>query len=497
MKLKYYFLIYSAILALFLGCAKQPTPAEETILAKIGSKTISVNEFIRRSEYTIRPAWCSEDNYVHRKIVLNSLIAEKLLALEAGTENELAQNSEFQLYLTGRKEQAMRQWLYQQQAVEHVRLDSAEINKEYKLAGRKYKVSYFTVPTEEMAQVVQRALKDDTNNFNAIYSGLAHKETPPQKEIDWQSAASEIYYDQLFNPDIKKGEILKPIKAEQGGFLILRVDGWSDFPAVSEQQKIQRVNDVRERLTEKKALSLYGEYVAELMKGQSVQFNRPVFEKLVNSLGPDYYKSEKEKKDTFNKKFWNKDRTEMILDDPANQLKQILDKPLFTHEGRTWKVHEFIVELMRHPLVFRKRNMPKNEFAEQFKLAIVDMIRDQHITREAYKKGYDKAPVVRRNYNMWRDNLFALYQKKKILDAHTINGLNSLEQVEQILNPYIRQLQKKYETQIEINTDVFEDIKLTNVDMFVIQKNVPFPVIVPSFPQLTTRNQMDYGRKMK
>lgn len=228
-----------------------------------------------------------------------------------------------------------------------------------------------------------------------------------------------------------------------------------------------------------------------------MQFNRPVFEKLVNSLGPDYYKSDKEKKDAFNKKFWNKDRTEMILDDPANQLKQILDQTLFTHEGRNWKVREFIVELIRHPLVFRKRNMPKNEFAEQFKLAIVDMIRDQHITREAYKKGYDKAPVVRRNYDMWRDNLFALYQKKKILDADTNRGLNSFEQVEQILNPYIQQLHKKYDAQIEINTTAFENIKLTNVDMFVIQKNVPFPVIVPSFPQLTTRNQMDYGRKMK
>lgn len=252
MRINYRFLIVPILTLLFWGCSKQPPPATETILAKVGSKTISVNEFIRRSEYTIRPAWCSEDNYVHRKIVLNSLIAEKLLALEAGVENELAQNGEFQLYLTGRKEQAMRQWLYQQVAVEQVQLDSAEINQEYRLAGRKFRVSYFTVPTEEIANAVHRALKADANDFNTIYSGLAQKETPPQKEIDWQSAASEIYYDQLFNPDIKKGEILKPIEAEQGGFLILRVDGWSDFPAVSEQQKIQRVNDVRERLTEKK-----------------------------------------------------------------------------------------------------------------------------------------------------------------------------------------------------------------------------------------------------
>ena len=140
--------------------------------------------------------------------------------------------------------------------------------------------------------------------------------------------------------------------------------------------------------------------------------------------------------------------------------------------------------------------MPKNEFAEQFKLAIVDMIRDQHLTREAYKNGYGHTPVVERNYQMWKDNLFALYQKKKILDADSSKGLSQLETVEQILNPHMQKLFKKYNASIEINTDSFEQIKLTNVDMFVVQKNLPFPVIVPSFPQLTSVHKLDYGKKM-
>jgi len=497
MKINYRYFSLSIIITLFFGCAKQPIPVQETILAKVGSKTISINEFIRRAEYTVRPAWCSGDNYIHRKVVLNSLVAEKLLAMEASEKNELAQNGEFQLYLTGRKEQAMRQWQYQQQAVEQVQLDSAEINTQYKLAGRKYKVSYFTVPTEEMTEIVNQALKTNPGDFDGIYSGLSNRETPPVKEIDWQSAESDVYYEQLFNADIQKAEILDPVKAEQGGFLFLRVDGWSDFPAISEQQRTQRINDVRERLTDKKAQVIYGDNIAGLMKGKSVQFNRPVFTKLVNTLGPDYYKSDKEKKDTFNKKFWNKDQTDMVLDDPGNQLKEILDEQLFTHDGRTWKVHEFIVELIRHPLVFRKRRMPKNEFGEQFKLAIVDMIRDQHLTKAAYEKGYDKTPVVERNYQMWQDNLFALYQKKKFLDADSSRGLNTMEQVEQILDPYVQTLLKKYDMQIEINTDAFENVKLTNVDMFVVQKNVPFPVVVPSFPKLTTYNQLNYGKKME
>ena len=65
-------------------------------------------------------------------------------------------------------------------------------------------------------------------------------------------------------------------------------------------------------------------------------------------------------------------------------------------------------------IIFWKLKFPKNEFAEQFKLAIVDMIRDKYITQDAYKKGYDKANIVNRNFQMWKDNLLALYQKEEM-----------------------------------------------------------------------------------
>jgi hypothetical protein len=46
-------------LALFCACGKEKgIEPKENIPAKIGDKTISVNEFIRRAEYTIRPPYC-------------------------------------------------------------------------------------------------------------------------------------------------------------------------------------------------------------------------------------------------------------------------------------------------------------------------------------------------------------------------------------------------------------------------------------------------------
>ena len=56
--------------------------SEEVVLARVGHEVITIQDFIRRAEYAIRPDYCRQDNYIHKKIVLNSLIGEKLTALE-------------------------------------------------------------------------------------------------------------------------------------------------------------------------------------------------------------------------------------------------------------------------------------------------------------------------------------------------------------------------------------------------------------------------------
>ena len=69
--------------------------------------------------------------------------------------------------------------------------------------------------------------------------------------------------------------------------------------------------------------------------------------------------------------------------------------------------------------------------------------------------------------------------------------------IEDHLNPYIDQLQTKYDKEIEVDVERFNQIKLTRIDMLVMQQNVPFPLVVPGFPQITTDNKLNYGSKME
>ena len=77
------------------------------------------------------------------------------------------------------------------------------------------------------------------------------------------------------------------------------------------------------------------------------------------------------------------------------------------------------------------------------------------------------------------------------------NQIEDQEQWLAFMNPKIDSLQEVYSDRIEINMDAFEKIELTSTDMMVIQRGVPYPILVPSFPILTSDNKLDYGRNIK
>lgn len=499
---KFFLAIVPALIGLLiLHCGKKEELAgKETIIARIGGKTISQNEFIRRAEYTIRPGYCRGDDYIQRKIVLNSLVAEKLLALEAGDHNALLENEEWQLYLQGRKEQAMRQWLYYKEGFEKAALDTAEVKKLFTVAGRKYKIAYYTIKNDTVAALVKQELQDRGKTFEEVYGATGSLEGIPQREVAWNSPEHEAIHSALFSETLKKGQIVGPLQIESNYHIVMKVLGWTEEVAITGGQIQKRWREVSEKLAEQKAATVFEQYVQNVMRGKRIEFNPAIFRKVVTIVAPHYLKSFEEKQSAVNQQLWNKQDNENILTQMATSFDAILDEPFFRIDGKIWTVRDFEREAKIHPLVFRQRRISKADFAEQFKLAVVDMVRDRYLAEDAYKKGYDRVEAVQRNVEMWRDNLLFLYQLNAYLKAIGRHGnftKDYLQIIEADLNPYVNGLQAKYGNQIEINTDAFEKIKLTNIDMIALQKNVPFPVVVPGFPVITTDHQLDYGRKLK
>lgn len=498
-------LVLIVVCSFLWHCGKEEYPAtKETIIARIGDKTISQDEFIRRAEYTIRPSYCRGDDYVQRKIVLNSLVAEKLLALEAGEDNDLTRTEEFQLYLQGRQEQAMRQWLYYKEAYAKVALDSNEVKKIYNIGNRRYKIAYYAIEDSSMARMVRTQLQDEGRSFEEVFSETGSMEWParpkiPQREVAWDSPEHEVVHEALFSEVLKKDEVIGPLKVDDHDYVVLKIVGWTESLSISDAQIQRRWHDVSERLAHKRAGALFDNYVANLMRGKRVEFSPQTFRKLVNIVGPYYLKAFEEKQAAFHQRLWKNEEIEISLNQMGEDIEAILDEPLFRLNGEVSTVRDLEREMKIHPLVFRKRRMQKSEFAEQFKLAIVDMIRDRHISQDAYKKAYHEVDAVKQNVEMWKDNLLFLYQQNRYLQSigkQAAFNKDYMAIVKNDLTPYVDGLQVKYDEVIEINTKALSEIALTHVDMVVIQRNVSFPVVVPGFPIITIDHQLDYGRRI-
>ncbi len=499
-KFKILYVLLIIVLVFLSSCSKNKEleQPKETILVEIGDVTISLNEFLRRAEYTVRPPYCRSNGNLDKKIILNSLIAEKLFSMEATDSSKILKAENTKLYLQGLKEQAMRQWLYSKEADEKVVLDSAKILNTVKVAGRKYKVSYFSLPDSNLTQEVVGKL-DKKKPLQDIFYEITGVDSLPSREIEWSISELDVVLDSLYSYPLKKNQVVGPIKTGKNEFLFVKINGWIDRPIIIEKQFNDRWKDVSDKFRARRAGELYNDYVMQIMKNKKIEFFPEVFFKMANILGPEYLITNEQVKEQFNKSMWQIKDNEVNYNAIGDRINELKKEPFFKVNEKIYTVNDFLKEIKIHPLVFRKSKIKRKDFGQQLQYAIMDLIRDKYLTAEAYERGYDKINLIQRNVNMWKDNLNYAYAKEKYL--HTVlpdsaEKLNYLTVLEDYLNKYADTLQKKYSNKIKINVDKFNAIKLSRIDMSVNYNNQPYKRVVPSFPIVTTDNKLDYGKKM-
>ena len=486
-------------LLLLVNCGSEAAPVGE-ILATIGDRIITKEDFMRRSEYTIRPNYCSGDNYIHRKIILNSLISEKLLALES-MESPIKADPDFNAYIQGRQEQTMRQWLFKKQAYDIVEIDTTDLKMANRLASRTYTIQFATLPDSNAAKA-WNAATDDGYDFETMATFLSGSDSISEKAITWFDREDQNIRSALFDTPHQKGDVLGPIALDDGKFISLKLKGWVGRPAITQSAQAQHWQDVHTRLVEVEADGIYKRYVGSIMADKEMKLNREVFKSYSARSAELYLRSDEDKKKMLNRAVWNAE--EQVFTESLNDLPGGLprDAILFDVNGEVWSVDRFESFLKKHPLVFRSKKMSYAEFPEQLKFAIADMVRDYYLTQEAYNLGYDKVTNVVQSKQLWEDHYVSRQSRndylRTVLDASTDSlDLEEIDILENYMNPYIDSLQTKYSDAISIDTDMFEDIKLSNIPMMVSNRNVPFPLAVPAFPRLTTDNKLNYGKKIE
>ena len=494
--LRMYRLLNLIIIFGLFSCSGRVPENNLDILAKVGDRIITKQDFIRRAEYSIRPLYCRQANYIHKKIILNSLIAEKLLALEAEKAKvDLLDNPLFQSFVLGRSEQAMRQLHYYDEFYKQVELDSAAVLNAYKLAGRTVDITFINLPDLNSANTIKNLVMEGIS-LDSAYTMIWGQHTPPKRQLNWFDKESVDLHKAIFNPDVTKGSIIGPLVPDNKTFLLLQVNGWTDRPAITESEKSLRITDVRKRLRENDAEQKYKEWVHNIMTGKQLELNPNVFPAYAEKVTDIYLQSDSVKQAQYGKFLWADPELDFIRDSLTSApLESFAETDILFHvDNVPWTIQKFHQEIRKHPLVFRKKKMNRGEFQEQLKFAIADLVRNIEITQYCYKNKYEQSSTVKLNRELWFDSSIARYYRNILFKEMGVLYDNP-ENVATRMNPIVDSLQTIYSDQIEIDTDLFESIELTSIDMTVIQHGVPFSKVVPPFPVFTNDNKLDYGHR--
>ncbi len=497
---KLYYMIWGRILIVFLLIllmfCSGPQDEAPKILARIGDRVITVDEFKIRAELTPRPFYCRANTEQHKIIALNSIIAEKLFALEEGEQSELLSRKNFRAYIKGKKEQYMREELFNRIAREPVILDSTEINQTMQLAGFIYRVEYYNI-NKEYANIVRDKFAAEPGSEAAIFDAIDLTEKFPQKTIKFKDPDHPVIHQALYSEKLQTNDVIGPLKLQDNHFIVMKIKKVLYSPALSESQSIDRKRFVKERLVERKSNELWNKYITDVMRGKAIEFVPQTTIKMAELYSKKDRPNEQQEQMVLNNS--EEKQTNPSMDD-LNDNDVLLAAPFFKMDNKVWTVAEFRELLLSHPLVFRQPEIAPDEYLQQFKLAIVDLLRDYYLNREAYAKSIDKSEKMKRNVEMWQDSYAAKFHRENYLKSLALGenfDKSRMSGTYTYIDEYADSLQKKYGHLVEINMDELNKIELTATDMFSIQQFVPYPLPVPAFPKLCIDDKLDFGKQIK
>jgi len=490
------------ILSVYLlaACSKETSNqySDSEIIARVGDRIITKSEFIMRAEYTPRPVYCRNDNYVHKKIVLNSLIAEKLLALDLENNPEYELPERFVEYLRGRKEQAMRQLHRFEHGIKLASPSTAMLHRGLRNARREYEVAFFNIPDSSKLLEIESLFTGDSA-FSSISARIPGLSEPGQRIVSWFDDDESSIREALYSQSLTRDTILQAIPLEDGSFMILQVLGWEDKYSLSETANQTLWNDVVTKIESRMGNKLYETYISNLMRGKSFKFEKETFGLFVNDLATAYMLKDAEKESILNEVIWDMEKKTFSYGELEKDV-PYLDQVLFNYEAKSWTVNDLYALIARHPLVFRDVRFPMSQFAQQVRMAVADLLRDESITKDAYSLDYEDRIEIRTHEQLWKDHYLADVYKRVVYgssSANELQNLASIEFIEDHMNPLIDSLQIKYSNQIFINFNLFDSVDITGIDMFATQEGAAYPIMVPSFPQIYTDHVFDYGAKIE
>ena len=477
-------LLLFCILLSFIYSLDNNFDNQSKILVKVKDRIITKDDFIKRSEYAIRPSYCKSDNNIHKKIILNSLVSEKLMAIDI--EDNLLSSDYSNDFIDGFKEQKMRELLLKEEVYNSIEIDSLTIQSHYNNSMKEYNIEFISLDNDSLSKKIEELLNKGVD-FSSICYNYLNLNSIPRRYINYFDEHDPDIHNAIFLENKYKNQVIGPILSKDKKYIYIKIIGWTNNPLITEVDKENQWDSVERKIYENKCIKGYDLYVLNIMRGIELELFKEPFLELVNQT---FNQFNQERNNEFNYG-WDSEELNLI----ENRINP--DEDLLIFNNKLYTIFDIQLLINQHPLVFRNENIDIKDYGLQLKYAIADLLRDQQLNTMAYNRGYDTNHAILREIQVFKDAILSNFHLKTYLNGKNIslNNFNSnyISIINNSLNDYMDYLISKYSSDIFINFDLFDEIQLTHIDLYTYRKGVPYPFIVPSFPILTSKYKIDYG----
>lgn len=444
------------------GCAKKSKPPED-VLAVVGDKYVTIHDFVKRAEFTSRPAIARVNGHSGNRALLEMLIAEKLVALEA-ERLRFNQRNDFQTQLRFIESQAALRELYEDEVLSKVEVSEEQILQAFDRMHKTLSIKFFYSHKQEDAERF-RELVDQNDSFDAAMRFKFGQEVSEENytaQLTWgevDAALENTAY------SLELHEVSPVIETTRGYFVIQLVNVIVN-PLQTEGELLQKRNGITKIIRTRTADVQSSRFVRDFMKDKKLVIKGPIFAALCRGI-------EKHVK-------FSEDTTaalEMLPQESvslsSNSLIEFWDEPLVTFTGGSYTLGDIVEGLRQRNIPLDKRSPAR--LRKTLSNDIFALARDKLLAQEGYRRSLQKRAGVRDDLRLWGDHFLYRLLAEEMGLKHDNPRVIEFSQG-------LRELQ--YAFPAEVDTARLRTIQLTEIPVLAVRPGQSNQLVVPPWPVL-------------
>lgn len=390
----------------------------EEPLARIGSITITAEEFQQRYEMTPSFKKQSKGKNENAKLdFLFTIIAEKLWAMEAGNlgydRSEVIEFSEEAF-----EKMFVRDALYHQEIKNKVHISEEEFIEGYLRSTQKLYVNFlFSEDKDEINDLynfLEQGFPFDT--ILAESPELSEQEKPVEIVF---GQVKKILEDSLYN--LKLNEYTSPILTEDGWY-IFRLSNKVETRLLTAREREDARNTVKKTIEARKENELYINFYRKFFVDKKINADGMLVKDLTIRLS-ELLTTKKKNLEISNESVY-------LTSADFSKLKTDFSEEVLRSDFIDFNFKQVTLKEFINQLAFEGLNSEETDAESVFRLVnnrVRKFIEDELLAEEGYRRNLDKLPGVQSQMEIWKENYMYQLMKSNYLDSINVTEEEALE----------------------------------------------------------------------